>query len=216
MKKLIAYDLDGTLVDTREDIILAANHMLTSLGHSPISGEAIKSYVGRGLHDLVKSCLRATDEKEVEKGAKVYRRYYGEHMMDHTCLYPGAKETLEHFKNRRQMVVTNKPSPFSEQMLEKLGVAGYLSVILTGSSDHPPKPDPTGLLRVLEREKIAPEDALLVGDSEVDLETGRRAGMETVLIAHGFVSRDALESRKPEWLVGNFEEFLALAREQSW
>lgn len=216
MKKLIAYDLDGTLVDTREDIILAANHMMAAMGRGPLAGETVKSYVGRGLHDLIKSCLKTADEKDVEKGAKIYRRYYGEHMMDHTCLYPGAKETLEYFKSRRQMVITNKPSPFSEDMLEKLGVAEYLSVILTGSSDHPPKPDPTGLLRVLHKENVAPADALLVGDSEVDLETGRRAGIETVLITHGFVSRDALEFHNPRWLVATFEEFLALARAQSW
>ncbi len=216
MKKLIAYDLDGTLVDTREDIVRAANYMLSVMGREPLAADKIHSYVGHGLHDLIKSCLASSDEKEIEKGAKVYRRYYGEHMMDSTCLYPGSLEVLEHFKDRRQMVITNKPSPFSEEMLEKLGVAPYLSVILTGSSKHPPKPDPTAFLQALSSQGVRPEEALLVGDSEVDLETGRRAGVDTALIAHGFVRRDKLESHRPEWLVDTFKDFLSLAKAKAW
>lgn len=216
MKKLIAYDLDGTLVDTREDIVLSANHMLTSMGKAEIPAEVIQSHVGRGLHDLVKSCLGTRDEKEVDRGAKIYRRYYGEHMLDHACLYEGALKVLDYFKARRQIVVTNKPSPFSEEMLERLGAVPYLCAVVTGSSNHPPKPDPAAFLAILEKERVLPEEALFVGDSEVDLETARRAGVEAVLIAHGFVPRDKLESLRPQWLVNDFAEFLQLAREQSW
>jgi len=216
LKKLIAYDLDGTLVDTRQDIVLSANHMLSAMGRPLLAAETIHSYVGRGLFDLIQSCLGTRDEKEIGRGARIYRRYYSEHMMDHTLLYPGAMKVLHHFKDRKQAVVTNKPSPFSEQMLESLGAADFLCGIVTGSSKHPPKPDPSAILEVLEKEKILPEEALFVGDSEVDFQTACSAGIDAVLIAHGFVSRDKLESLSPKWLVDNFEELLQLALKQSW
>ncbi len=134
MKRLIIYDLDGTLADTREDIARAANYMRRQMGKTPLSVEQISRFVGRGVHALIQGCLETDDERAVEKGIKVYRTYYGEHMLDSTRLYPGAVETLEYFKDRFQAVITNKPNPFSFELLKALGTADYFFEIIPGNS----------------------------------------------------------------------------------
>jgi 2-phosphoglycolate phosphatase len=216
MKKLIIYDLDGTLVDTRRDIANAANYMLAQMGAPPLNDTVIAGFVGRGLHRLVASCLKTEDPKKIEKGAKIYREYYKEHMLDYTRLYPGAKETLEYFKNKRQAVITNKPNPFSEEILKALRVKDYFVEIIAGDADFPKKPDPTAVLTILKNEKVKPEEALFIGDSVVDIETGRNARILTLVMTHGFDSEEVLKSAAPDVLVRNFKELLALARKEGW
>ena len=101
MKSLIIYDLDGTLVDTREDIARAANHMLEQMGHPAISVEEVSRHVGRGLQSLIRGCLKSEDPKAVEKGSKIYRDHYARHMLDSSRLYPGTREVLDYFKERK-------------------------------------------------------------------------------------------------------------------
>ncbi|HTL47369.1 MAG TPA: HAD-IA family hydrolase [Verrucomicrobiae bacterium] len=216
MKQLIAYDLDGTLVDTRKDIVLSVNHMLESMGAPSMADRDVERCVGFGLRELVRRTLKTDDSKALERGAKIFRAHYEEHMMDHTRLYPGAKDVLEFFKGRRQAVLTNKPNPFSENMLAQLGTASYFCAVLTGDPGKPKKPDPTAFLELLDRERVPPSAALFVGDSGIDFETGRRAGVETVIITHGFVPENELKSLTPDHLVQSFEALLDLARKKSW
>lgn len=208
--------MDGTLVDTREDIARAANHMLEVMGAGKLPPEEIWRYVGAGLHHLIGSCLKTGDEKKIEKGSKIYRRHYGEHMMDHSRLYPGASEILEYFKSRRQMVITNKPNPFSKDLLHALGVGGYFFEIVAGDSAYPQKPSPDAILRTLQRESIALSETLMVGDSLIDIETARGAGIEIVILSHGFSSRNELESVSPDAIVRDFPELLKLAKKKGW
>ena len=91
MKRLILYDLDGTLVDTLEDIAQAANHMLRALGAPTLPASAVRRYIGDGLHELVKGCLKTDDPVSIERGSKIYRAYYTTHLVDHSRLYPGAQ-----------------------------------------------------------------------------------------------------------------------------
>lgn len=216
MKRLIIYDLDGTLVDTREDIARAANHMLTAFNVPCLDRPTIESFVGKGLHHLIKSCLKTEDAKQIEKGSRVYREYYAKHMLDHTALYPGAREVLEYFKERLQAVITNKPNPYSRQILEALGVAGYFVEIVAGDTDYPKKPDPTAVLSIMKREKVEADETLFVGDSLIDIETGRNAGIETIVISHGFESEEALQSANPAGLVSGFRELLAFTNQKGW
>ena len=215
-KRLIIYDLDGTLADTREDIALAVNHMLREMKCPALAQDRIAGYVGHGLHHLVKSCLKTEDPKQIEKGSKIYRRYYGEHMLDHTRLYPGAREVLDYFKERIQAVITNKPSPFSKDMLHALGVADYFSEIVGGDDGLPKKPNPAAMLAIMKRDEIPPAETLFIGDSRIDIETGRNAGVATVVVTHGFAGEDELKSAKPDGLFKDFRELLAAAKKEGW
>lgn len=216
MKQLIIYDLDGTLVDTREDIARSANYMLSRMELPPISKEEVARYVGRGLFQLIQSCLKTEDAKRIEKGAKIYRAFYAEHMLDHSVLYPGARETLEYFKGRKQGVLTNKPNPFSENLLKALGVGDYFEMIVAGDSEYPKKPSPSAVHAMMHRWKIAPEETLFIGDSLVDIETARNAGVEIAVVSHGFSSAEELQSASPKILVNGFTELLEKIKGQKW
>jgi phosphoglycolate phosphatase len=216
VKELIIYDLDGTLVDTRTDIVLGVRHMLAEMGAEPLETEAIESFVGKGLHHLVRSCLGTGDEARVRKGAEIFRSHYSEHMLDHTRLYPHAREVLDFFRDRSQAVVTNKPDPFATEMLQALGVAGYFVRIIAGNSGVAQKPDPAGIAALRAERKTRPEAVLLVGDSLIDIETGRRAGVETAIIHHGFNRPHELESGRPDHLCPDLQHFLELARRKGW
>jgi len=216
MKKLIIYDLDGTLVDTREDIANAANQMLRDLGLETHPQAAIERFVGYGIQHFIGHCMRTEDPKRIEQGLKIYRSHYREHLLDHSRLYPGAKEILEYFKDRFQAVITNKPDPFSKEILEALGVSGYFFYIVAGDSGYPKKPHPASVRDLMRMKKVGPADTLLVGDSLIDLETARNAGVASAMITHGFVSADELKSANPERLFSNFREMLDAAKENQW
>ncbi len=216
MKNLILYDLDGTLADTRRDIINGVRYALTTLSGPELTDDEIKDCVGTGLHELIRQVFRTDDERLADRGAKLYRDHYKAHMMDHTHLYSGAREFLEHFKDRKQAVITNKPNPFSTQILEALGVAHYFIAILAGDNGLPFKPDPAAIHHLMEETGAAKEAVLFVGDSPVDIEAARNASVEVVTLSHGFASEAVLREAKPDHIVHDFKELLALAREKGW
>jgi len=216
MKRLILYDLDGTLVDTLEDITASANAMLAQLGLPAICRERARRYIGRGVYQLVKDCLDTDDAKRIEQGLKRYRAHYLQHMLDHTQLYPHAKEILTHFKTRIQAVVTNKPNPYSAEILKALGVADYFLRIIAGDSEYPKKPDPTSLRAMLNFSGVRAEEAVFIGDSHVDIQTGRAAGIMTIGIQHGFAEDGELISAAPDLIVRDFQELLEIAIKQRW
>ena len=216
MVKLIVYDLDGTLVNTRRDIAEAANHMRRRMGLGALSEKEIAGYVGLGVQRLVENCLGTADPSRVKEGMDLYRTHYAEHLLDNTALYPGVQEVLDYFRPRRQAVITNKPSPYSQKILESLGVAPYFSEIIAGDSGYPKKPDPDSLMALMIREGVKGYDTVLVGDSPVDVETGSRAGVCTVAVTQGFSERGDLEQSKPDHLIGDFRDLLSLAQKRTW
>jgi phosphoglycolate phosphatase len=216
MKRLIVYDLDGTLVDTAEDITRAVNYMLEHFNHPPLPRKAVLQYVGYGLHHLIKECLKINDPVAIERGIDRYAEYYTDHLLDYSRLYPLAQDVLDYFKDRTQAVITNKPNPYSLNILTGLGVADYFREIIAGEDGYPSKPNPTGLQAIMERAGATPQQTLLIGDSPVDVETGRNAGVLTVVMTHGFVGEQELAAAQPDIMVRHFEELMAIARQRGW
>ena len=216
MKRLVVYDLDGTLVDTLEDIAAGVNHVLRALGATPIATEEVRRHIGRGVHDLIERCLKTPDAKRVDEGIALFRAYYADHFVDRSRLYPDAQNVLDHFRSRQQAVITNKPAPFSRQILETLGVAAYFIDIISGGSDYPHKPDPSSLLDLMRRAGAKPEETLVIGDSPIDVEMGLRAGASTAMVLHGLSDEPDLRAAGPEVLVADFAELLMLARQRKW
>ncbi len=216
IRQLIIYDLDGTLVDTRKDIVQAANQMLKEMGASPLSEQEIIPTVGRGLRHLVGGCVKSEDPGRIEQGMKIYRAYYAQHLLDYSRLYPGAREVLEHFKGRKQAVVTNKPNPYSRDILIGLGVADYFVEIIGGESEYPKKPAPEALISLMEKNRARPMETLFVGDSPIDIEAGRRAGVLTVVVSHGFAGTQEVAAAQPDLVVDSFKDFLKLAVAHGW
>jgi phosphoglycolate phosphatase len=217
-KRLILYDLDGTLVDTREDILSSVRHMLASMGRPPMPDAAIAGYVGHGLPYLIGQVLGTDDQAAVAEGLRRYREHYAQHMLDHTRLYPDAQVVLEFFAPRPQAVVTNKTERSSRVLLDALRVDRHFQAVIGGDSGFPYKPDPAGVRSLLARFGVAPRDALFIGDSVVDLDTGRNAGVPTVIVLHGFGSREQLAAAAAaaEQTVADFNQLLLLARRSGW
>ena len=213
---LVLYDLDGTLVDTLQDLTQAANAMLAQLGASPIGPEDVRRAVGRGVTELVRGCLASHDPDRVQAGVRHFLDYYGRHLLDHSRLYPGARELLDHFRSRPQAVITNKPDPYARELLEGLGVSGYFFDIVAGDARYPKKPDPAAVLALARQAGAVLADTLLIGDSPIDIETGRRSGARTACVLHGFCQEGELRAAGPDLLVRDFAELLAEARRRAW
>lgn len=217
-KRLIVYDLDGTLVDTLEDIAASANFMLEQLGLPVVPAFDVRAYVGRGVRELVARCLGTGEPEQVGRGLRLYRAHYAVHLLDRSRLYPGAQEALEHFRKlgRPQAVITNKPDPYSIRILEGLGIAGYFTAIIAGGGAYPKKPDPASLRALMEQHGAVAAETVFVGDSPVDVATGRQAGALTVALTHGLAGSEELRVAAPDAVIGGFRELVALASAGGW
>ena len=215
-KRLIIYDLDGTLVDTREDIAQAANHMLARMGKPSLTREEICRFVGAGVTSLAQGCLRTQEPATVQEGVQIYRAYYAKHFLDYSRLYPGAREVLEHFRERKQAMITNTPNPFSRDILAGLGVLEFFTDLIAGDSGYPVKPDPKAIRSLMDGNRVSPEETLVVGDSPIDVEMGRNAGVEAAVLTHGFGEREEIVASNPAAILDHFKDLIDLAVKKKW
>jgi phosphoglycolate phosphatase len=182
--KLAVFDLDGTLVDSREDLYLAVAHALSELGLPQRTREEVVGFVGDGAVALVSRAI-APREHLLETAVALWREHYARHLLDHTHLYPGIAAVLG--SARIPLAVhTNKPGAMARKILDGLGVLSrFVSVV--GGDEGPRKPDPAGLLGIAIRAGVAPEETVLIGDSLVDHATAIAAGVRFVPVSWGFV-----------------------------
>jgi phosphoglycolate phosphatase len=187
--KLCVFDLDGTLVDSREDLYLAVAHALQELGLPPRTREEVVSYVGDGAVALVSRAI-APREHLLEEALALWREHYGRHLLDHTRLYPGIAAVLG--SARIPLAVhTNKPGAMARRILDGLRVLPRFTVVV-GGDEAARKPDPSGLLGICVRAGVRPDEAVLVGDSGVDHATAAAAGVRFVPVSWGFVPVETL------------------------
>jgi len=204
--RLLVFDLDGTLVDSKQDLALSVNAMRKEMGLAPLTLELISSYVGHGVTLLVRRSLgeQATDEN-VEKGLAFFLDYYRQHMLDNTAPYPGVSEVLEKLRGLKMAVLTNKPVNFSREMISRLGFAPYFSYVYGGNSFPQKKPDPVGLHKLMEDLQVSARETVMVGDSDTDIITGRNAGVLTCGVTYGFGAQ-TLEKVAPDLMIDDMRE----------
>jgi phosphoglycolate phosphatase len=187
----LIFDLDGTLIDSKVDLIYSVNAMLREMKRPELAEETISGYIGHGAPQLVMRALGgAAREEELKDALQFFLRYYEEHKMDSTCAYPGVAKTLAQLSHLPMAVLTNKPAHISVRILNSLGLAKYFRMIYGGNSFESKKPDPFGATKILQEFGIAAREALLVGDSEVDVQTARNAGMQAAAVNYGFGVHD--------------------------
>jgi len=206
--KLVIFDLDGTLIDSRLDLVHSVNAALRHIGRPELPDDVIASYVGDGAPILIQRALggEEVDEAIVRQGLQFFLSYYREHKLDHTTVYEGVREALtavQHTSNgepRKMAVLSNKPVIPSRLIVEALGLGPFFSQIYGGNSFATKKPDPEGARKLLEENGVRPEETVIVGDSHVDVETGRNAGLWTVGVSYGFAPH-TLGENPPDVLV---------------
>lgn len=189
--RALIFDLDGTLIDSKQDLIHSVNAMLRELGRVELSEETISGYIGHGAPLLVTRALgNACTDDERQRALEFFLRYYEEHKMDTTRAYPGVGETLEKLARVPMAVLTNKPVRISVRILNAMGLSKYFRAIYGGNSFETKKPDPLGARIILKELSVEPLKALLVGDSEVDIQTARNAGTLAAAVNYGFGAHD--------------------------
>jgi phosphoglycolate phosphatase len=188
MIQLIAFDLDGTLVDSSRDLAEATNALLADLGATPLSLDVVTSLVGEGAAVLVRRALeRAGLDPDTPDALERFLSHYDARLLDTTRPYTGMIEAVTALRaSHRLAVLTNKPQRPTMRILEGLGMDTLFSDVIGGDSVHGRKPDPAGLLDLVARAGVTPAATLLVGDSPVDLDTARRAGTRICLARYGF------------------------------
>jgi len=217
--KLVIFDLDGTLIDSRLDLVHSVNAALRHIGRPELPEDVIASYVGDGAPILIQRALgnEQIDEALVRKGLEFFLTYYRAHKLDHTTVYPGICDALAAIQNssngsssgasRKMAVLSNKPVVPSRAIIEALGMNRYFSQVYGGNSFATKKPDPEGARKLMEENGAAPEETAIIGDSHTDIETGRNAGLWTVAVTYGFAPH-TLEAALPDVVV---DESLELA-----
>ena len=217
--RLIIFDLDGTLVDTFEDITQAANHVLGQFGLSPKSVEEVRKYVGNGARELMAGVLGEWGEKgsphhgklQLDKAIEIWRRYYLEHPAERSRLYPDVKRVLEILRSRslRLAVFSNKMQEITERVLEEVGILPLLDYVLGENSNFPRKPAPKGLVFLMKKFDAAPRTTWMVGDGEADIRAGLAAGCRVCGVSYGILPRQRLLELGAHVVIDSFADLLA-------
>jgi phosphoglycolate phosphatase len=186
--ELVVFDLDGTLVDSHQDLAFAANALVTELGGTGVSEAAVVKMVGEGAAVLVRRALTASGLDPDTPGAlDRFLAIYDGCLLDRTRPYPGTIEMLEQLAPAvRLAVLTNKPARATGLMLDGLGLARFFDPVIGGDSIFGRKPNPAGLRHIIETAGASPETTIMVGDSPVDRLTARNAGTAICLVRYGF------------------------------
>jgi phosphoglycolate phosphatase len=187
--RLAILDLDGTLVDSVDDLAASVNHALAALGLPPRGRDEIRGFVGEGARLLLARAVAPRDEL-LEPALALWREHYDAHCLDRTRLFPGVEAALAG-AGRALAVHTNKPGALARKILAGLGVAGRFAVVV-GGDEAPRKPDPTGTLEIMARVGAGRSDTLFVGDSRVDAATALAAGVALVAVTWGLGARAEL------------------------
>jgi phosphoglycolate phosphatase len=216
--RLLVFDLDGTLIDSRLDLIHSVNAMLQHIDRPELEGDLIASYVGDGAPALVRRAVGDTDDEALFRRALEYfLGYYRLHKLDHTTVYEGIAETLASVANstngvRRQMaVLSNKPVNPSRDIVQALGLGDFFMRVYGGNSFTTKKPDPLGVRTILQESGVVADETLMIGDSSVDVLTGRNAGLWTCGVTYGFAPH-SLEEVPPDVLIETPRELAELLR----
>jgi phosphoglycolate phosphatase len=221
--KLLIFDLDGTLVDSRDDLANSINAMLRHFHKKELPHEVIASYIGDGAPMLVRRALGDPDDENFVQDALLYfMAWYREHKLDHTYVYEGIVESLEAIRKSRDgqplkmAVLSNKPVGPSRAIVDALGLGPYFFQVYGGNSFHTKKPDPAGVQVLLEEAAAFPEETIIIGDSNIDILTARNAGIYSVGVTYGLAPH-TLEDVPPDVLIDHPQELgLVLgAREQA-
>lgn len=212
LHRLIAFDLDGTLIDSRRDLADSANQLIEELGGQALTEEEIGGMVGDGAALLVRRAMRAAGRGERAHALERFLEIYDRRLLTHTRLYDGVADVVRGARaHARLTVLTNKPIAPTERILSALGLRDAFDEVVGGDGALPRKPDPAALQAMMTSAGATAAETLLVGDSAIDLETARRAGARCCLVSYGFGFRPELRTEAPDLRVADDARGLARA-----
>ena len=208
--QLLIFDLDGTLIDSKQDLIASVNATRTYMALPELPGELVASYVGNGAPVLIRRAMGTeASDHAVESALEYFISHYHEHCLDATRLYPGAMDTLNAAREKgiRLAVLTNKPVRISNVILDGLGLEGVFFRVYGGNSFPAKKPDPIGIDTLRAETSAMAERTVMVGDSSVDIQTARNAGVYSVGLTYG-LQPESLREVPPTLLLDRMEDLI--------
>jgi|SRR5579883_1696413 phosphoglycolate phosphatase len=206
------FDLDGTLIDSKLDLVSSVNFMLQEMNREALPFETVARFIGHGAPRLVSDALGGSStDAERQRGIEIFLAHYEKHSLEATTLYPGVLEGLERLKGWPLAVLTNKPTKVSLEILEAFGLMRFFRVVYGGDSFQKKKPDPMGAHAILRDLTMQPEEAAMIGDSDVDMQTARNAGTLAIGVNYGFGTHDR-SANPADLYVNSIEEIAPLAR----
>ncbi|MCL4491580.1 MAG: HAD-IA family hydrolase [Nitrospirae bacterium] len=207
--KLIIFDLDGTLVDSSGDIADAINHAVGPYNVPQVTVRETISLVGEGISRLMEKIIEKKGlNADRDFLSRRFLEYYSAHLVDKTTVYPGVKETMEKLNGYKKAVISNKRQALSANILDALGLSAYLDIIVGSDTTPERKPSPAPVRYVLATLDIKPESAVIVGDSNYDIEAGKAAGIRTVAVTYGYRPLDIL--RGADFIINRMDELLGI------
>lgn len=209
--RLILYDLDGTLADTREDLSRAVNRTLTDMGLATRPDEELFGFVGNGVRPLLTEAVDHHPER-LEEALTIFRGHYLAHLTDHTTLYPGVEKVLAGFSDRNQAIVTNKPAIYTRGVVAGLGLDSRVGLVLSGDTVPRPKPEPDMLLAALDHFGVAPGEAVMVGDGPPDAQAARGAGVRSVILTCGMNPENVAREAGADHLISHIEALIPIVQ----
>jgi phosphoglycolate phosphatase len=208
---LLIFDLDGTLVNTLEDITASVNFTLDRLGRPLLSLDAVRGYVGDGVESLMERSLGGRPTRFVEAVA-LYKDHHRRHLVVRSSLYPAVRETLEYFKAIPLGVISNKTMEFVSPLLNDLGIGRYFKLVIGADYGLPLKPAPDSIQRMMAEFNALPEKTLIVGDGTTDVRAGKAAGVLTCSVTYGFRSEAELRKAGPDHVIHELAELKQIFR----
>jgi len=214
MNKAVFFDLDGTLVDSKEDLKKAVVYTASFLKLEVLSDKLILSLVGNGIHKLVEDYLRLIDASSYyEQFLYVFLNYYFNHLSDKSYLYDGVRDTLQKLKKHYTLfVVSNKLEDFSKKLLKELNIDGFFTEILGGDSLEHKKPHPQPILSLVRKYRIDINNSLFVGDSENDFLASKAANIKMAWVSYGYRDESILKKITPDFIFDKFEYILDVVK----
>lgn len=209
---LLIFDFDGTLIDSKYDIAASVNLTLKDLKLPVRSEEEIFTFVGDGVKRLLRLSVGEANLTRYEDALRIFREHYLAHCLDTTKFYPGMDRVFQHFLTLSKALATNKSLEYTMRIVEGLGAKQYFQVIESPQNSSDLKPDPSMILRILSALDIAPERAVLVGDSTNDVRAAQAAGVKACAVGYGYGNREKIAALCPDYFCEKPEDLLALFR----
>ena len=207
---LFIFDLDGTLVDSQQDLTAAANQVRIGQKLPALTLSTIRSFVGNGVRILIERTLPGAAAKTVDEAVRRFKTYYADHLLDNTTLYPGIEKVIKGLKGARLAVLTNKPEQFARNILRGLSIDSYFSVVYGGDTGPKRKPDPAPLIAILNALNVRSESAIMIGDGINDILAAKAAGIPCAAVGYGYTEKEELVKHRPDYFFDAPEDILSL------
>lgn len=212
MISAIIFDLDGTLIDSKEDIIASANATLLFYGKKPVSVAEGIQHVGKGANYLLEKLLPGASPEDIKKCNEYFLEYYEKNPVVHTKIYEGVIEVLQHFSDFPLFLVTNKNEKVASIILEKLNLLKYFKKIIGGDTYPQLKPNPTAIFDIMKTYTFKAEQVLMVGDTDVDIQFGINAKIKTCRFENDFGAMGGARLAKEDVVIRHFSELISVVK----